>query len=79
MTSVDGGNGASWREARRALISVARGLQPADVVLHNGRIVNVFTNEIHTGDVAISGGQIAGVGAPGGGASVSGVSLKMIL
>jgi adenine deaminase len=62
----DGGDRAArWREARRALIRVARGMQPADFVLRNGRIVNVFTNEVHTGDVAISGGTIAGVGAPG--------------
>ena len=60
-----GGSGASWREAQRTMIRVARGLQPADLVLRNGRIVNVFSNEIHAGDVAIYGGKIAGVGAPG--------------
>jgi len=44
------------------LISVARGELPADMVLANARIVNVFTGEIETGNVAIYDGRIAGVG-----------------
>jgi len=44
------------------LISIARGLTPADLVLANARIVNVFTGEIETGDVAIKDGYIAGIG-----------------
>ncbi len=44
------------------MIRVARGSMPADLVLKNGRIVNVFSSEIHGGDVAISGSRIAGVG-----------------
>jgi len=44
------------------MIRVARGTMPADLVLKNGRIVNVFSSEIHTGDVAICGSRIAGVG-----------------
>jgi adenine deaminase len=44
------------------LISVAKGESPADLVLANARIVNVFTGEIERGDVAIWGGWIAGVG-----------------
>ncbi len=44
------------------LISVARAELPADLVLANARIVNVFTGEIEPGNVAISGGKIAGVG-----------------
>ncbi|MBI2287695.1 MAG: adenine deaminase, partial [Chloroflexi bacterium] len=44
------------------LISVAKGELPADLVLANARVVNVFTGEIEPGNVAISGGRIAGVG-----------------
>ncbi len=65
MSEDVGGSAAAWREARRALIRVARGMQPADLVLRNGRIINVFTNEVLLGDVAISAGTIAGIGAPG--------------
>ena len=44
------------------LISVALGRQPADLVLTNARIVNVFTGQIQTGNVAIAGGRIVGLG-----------------
>jgi adenine deaminase len=44
------------------LISVARGQTPADLILANARIVNVFTGEIETGDVAIVDGFVAGIG-----------------
>jgi adenine deaminase len=46
------------------LFAVARGDEPADLVLAGGRVVNVFTGEIEEGvDVAIADGWIAGVGA----------------
>lgn len=44
------------------LISVARGELPADLILANARVVNVFTGEVELGNVAISGDRIAGVG-----------------
>jgi len=44
------------------LISVAKGELPADSILANARVVNVFTGEIEPGNVAICGGRIAGVG-----------------
>jgi len=44
------------------LISVARGELPADLILANARVVNVFTGEIEPGNVAIYGDSIAGVG-----------------
>ncbi|MFC1943508.1 adenine deaminase C-terminal domain-containing protein [Chloroflexota bacterium] len=44
------------------LISVAKGELPADLVLANARVVNVFTGEIEPGNVAIYSGRIAGVG-----------------
>jgi len=48
------------RQAR--LISVAKGELPADLILANARVVNVFTGEIEPGNVAICQGEIAGVG-----------------
>ena len=45
-----------------SLILVAKGELPADLVLTNARIVNVFTGEIEPGNVAIYGDRIAGVG-----------------
>jgi len=44
------------------LISVAKGELPADLVLANARVVNVFSGEIEPGNVAICRGRIAGVG-----------------
>ena len=41
---------------------MAKGELPADLVLANAKVVNVFTGEIEPGDVAIYGGKIAGVG-----------------
>ena len=45
------------------LIAVARGDLPADLVLRNGRVINVFSGQIETADIAIYAGMIAGVGA----------------
>ncbi len=44
------------------LIKVAKGESAADLVLANARVINVFTGEIETGNVAIYDGMIAGVG-----------------
>jgi len=44
------------------LISVALGQKPADLLLTNARIVNVFTGEIEQANVAVAGDRIAGVG-----------------
>lgn len=44
------------------LIAVAQGKTLADVVLKNAQCFNVFTGQFETGDVAIIGGYIAGVG-----------------
>jgi len=49
-------------DERRALIQVARGKQPADIVFRNGQVVNVFTSEIYPADVAVYHGRIAGAG-----------------
>ncbi len=45
------------------LIKVARGIEPPDLVLKGGQIVNVFSNEIYPADVALCGEQIAGIGS----------------
>src|SRR5688500_9116501 len=45
-----------------ALLAVARGDAPADLLLNNCRIVNVFSGEIEESDIAIGGDRIAGVG-----------------
>ncbi len=44
------------------LIKVARGLEPADLVLKGGQVVNVFSGELELVDLAISGDRIAGLG-----------------
>lgn len=44
------------------IINVARGLENADLVIKNANIVNVLSEEIHKGDIAISNGIIAGIG-----------------
>lgn len=43
-------------------IRVARGEEVPDLVLKGGRVIDVFTGEIHRGDVALCEGFIAGVG-----------------
>lgn len=47
----------------KALIASARKEVKADLVLKNARILNVFTSELENGDVAITGGYIAGIGS----------------
>jgi adenine deaminase len=44
------------------LIKVARGEEPADLVIKGGQIVNVLSGEVYPADIAICGEVIAGVG-----------------
>ena len=44
------------------IINIARGIEKADLVIKNAKIVNVLSEEIHDGDIAIADGFIAGVG-----------------
>lgn len=44
------------------LIQSARGNIPADLLLKNGRVINVFTGEVEEISVAISGSRIVGLG-----------------
>ena len=50
----------------RNLIETAAGRKPADLVLKNCRIVNVYNGDIENGDIAITDGKIAGIGEYGG-------------
>jgi adenine deaminase len=43
-------------------IDVAAGRSPADLVIKNGQILDVFNGEIMVGDIAIVDGYIAGIG-----------------
>lgn len=46
----------------KRLMRVAKGEEPADLVVKNGKIVSVYSGEIYTGGVAICGNTIAAVG-----------------
>jgi adenine deaminase len=56
--------------ARR--IRVAKGAEPADLVVAGGRVVDVLTQQVRAADVAVVGDRIAAVGAPG---SLAGASV----
>jgi adenine deaminase len=45
------------------LVRVARGDAPADLVLRNARLLNVYSGEIYPADVAVQGSRIAGIGS----------------
>ena len=42
----------------KKLLAAAGGQAPADIVVKNGKLVNVYTKEIYEGGVAISGDKI---------------------
>lgn len=44
------------------LIAVARGEEPADLVLKNAQLVNVLSGEIHPADIGIYDGRVLGFG-----------------
>jgi adenine deaminase len=48
---------------RQHLLAVARGDEPADLVVRGARVFSVFTREWLDGDVAVADGRFAGVGA----------------
>lgn len=52
----------TYQEQLQKRIRVAAGKEPADLVIKNARVVNVFSHEITEGDIAVSDGIIAGVG-----------------
>lgn len=51
---------------REELIDVALRKKPADIVIKDGNLVNVYTGEIYRSDVAIKSGRIASVGRSDG-------------
>lgn len=54
------------KEALKKLIQTAAGTIPAETVIKNCKVFNVFTGEFVQGDIALCGGQIAGVGSYSG-------------
>ena len=44
------------------LAAAARGDIPSDLVIHNARIANIFTQEYELADIAVYSGKIAGIG-----------------
>lgn len=46
----------------RRLLAVARGEEPADLVLRRGRVVNVFSGAVEETSIACAGDRIAGLG-----------------
>lgn len=63
--------------ARR--LAVARGDEPADLVLRGGRVLSVFTGELLEADVAICGEHVAGVGTGYEGRETADVSDLILL
>ena len=53
---------ATMKVELKKLIDTAAGRIPADLVIKNCKIVNVFSGKIQEGDIAFSGDQIAGIG-----------------
>ena len=45
-----------------ALIKVARGDEPADLLLKNAKVINVFTGDIQESHIAVVHSRIAGLG-----------------
>ena len=60
------------------IIEVASGRQAADLVLKNATYVNVFSNELCHGDIAVAEGLIVGMGEYSGNVEVD-VSGKIVL
>ena len=50
------------KESLKNLIDVAAGRIPADTLIKNCKIVNVFSGEITEGSIALTDGMIAGIG-----------------
>ena len=52
-------------EQHRRLVETARGDRPADLLVRGGTIANVYSGELHRGDVAVTAGRIAYLGEAG--------------
>lgn len=62
---------------KQYIVNVASGRQRADLVLKNATYVNVFSNELCKGDIAVAKGQIVGMGSYDGEVEVD-VSGKIV-
>lgn len=47
-------------DVMRRRLAVARGDEPADVLIRNARVLNVLSGEIHAADVAVAEGRVVG-------------------
>ena len=59
------GEGGEYMETLKSLteqVAAATGSKKAELVLKNARIVNVFTQSVEEGDIAIEEGRIVGIG-----------------
>ncbi|HEU0003529.1 MAG TPA: adenine deaminase [Ktedonobacteraceae bacterium] len=54
-------------EELRRRIRIARGEEPADLLLRNARLVNVCSGECYPADVALADGLVVGISEAGGG------------
>ena len=63
----------------RETIATARGQTPADLVLKNGNLVNIFSEEIYPTDVAIQGHTIVGLGSYRGEEEIDLAGKKMVV
>ena len=61
------------------VISVAKGERPADLILANGKVVNTFNGEIESGNIAISGDRVAGIGDYRDAKQILDISGKVVL
>lgn len=52
------------------IIDVAKGIKEADLLIKNGKMVNVFNESVEVKDIAIKNGIVAGVGAYDKGAEI---------
>ncbi|MEL6170283.1 MAG: adenine deaminase [Pseudomonadota bacterium] len=60
---MDGRPLTSWADSAATLVDVAAGRRPADLVVRQGRLVNVQTREVLNGyDIAVAEGRFAYVG-----------------
>ncbi len=59
--------------------AVALGNEPADILIKNGKVVDVLTGEIYEADVAITGEVIAGVGDYDEGAKIIDATGKYVI
>ena len=51
-----------FSQIRQALIKTATGKLKPDLILRGGKIINVFTGKINSGDILIKDGYIAAIG-----------------